>query len=56
MGAGDVTVDIVTPPLTAARVDTAVTAVITTAGADATLSITSIRSGEAVLIVAVDIA
>ena len=56
MGAGDVTVDIVEQPLTSARVDTAVTAVITTAGADATLAITSIRNGEAILIVAVDIA
>ncbi len=56
MAAGDVTVDIVEQPLTAAAIDTAVTAVISTAGADATLTITSIRSGEAILIVGVDIA
>ena len=56
MAAGDVTVDIVEQLLTSARIDTAVTSVISTAGPDATLAITSIRNGEAILIVAVDIA
>ena len=56
MAAGDVTVDIVTAPITTATIESALTALITTAGADATWSMIPINNGTAVLLVAVDIA
>ena len=56
MGAGDVAVSIVEQPITAATIDTALTALITTAGADATWTMIPINGGQAVLMAAVDIA
>lgn len=56
MAAGDVDVRIVEPPLSATAIDTAITASIAASGADATLAISSIRNGEALVIATVDIA
>ena len=56
MPAGDVAVSIVLEPITAAAIDTALTALISTAGADATWTMIPINNGKAVLMAAVDIA
>ncbi len=56
MAAGDVDCRIVEQPITTATIDTALTASIAVTGADATVAMTSIRDGEAVLICTVDIA
>ena len=56
MGAGDVAVTIVEQPITTTAIDTALTALMTTAGADATWTMIPINGGQAVLMAAVDIA